>query len=110
MGIMIGIFFLLFIAMFFVTKQCKGKPKIILAGLIALIACYFVMLSIDMNMVNSFRKPIFTKHIDKMEGDIGATQRHVGLGYKVDIEYFDNGEMESVTMYMFGKVIAASIT
>lgn len=107
MGIMIGIFALLFIAMGLVVKYCKKKLKIILAGVIILAICYSLMLSIDMNRVNSFREPVFAWDIKCKCANM--EKQYQGLGYKIEIKYFEDGEMEKVTMAMFGKVIAAAI-
>jgi hypothetical protein len=107
--IMVGIFALSFLAMFLVIKYCKKTFKIILSPIIFLVILYFAMLSIDMSRVNSFHKPIFvweTNNADTVSNEVS----YQGIGYKVIAEYFENGKIESITMYMFNKVIAATIT
>ena len=103
MNYMIGIFVLLFIAVLVVIKYCKKKSKYIL--IISLIACYCVIVSIDMNRSNSLKKPIFAQE----QNDNLTEANYNGLGYEIQIKKID-GKIESVTMYIFGKVIAASIT
>ena len=56
---MIGIFALLAVAMLLVVKLCKNTLKIVLSIIIILLTLYTVMVSIDINRVESFREPIF---------------------------------------------------
>ena len=56
---MIGFFGLLLIAMVLVVKFCKKTLKIVLSIIIILATIYSVMISIDINRVESFREPIF---------------------------------------------------
>lgn len=105
---MIGIFVLLIISMIVVGKYCKKKPlKIGLAIVISLVTLYCVMVSIDMSRVNTFRKPIFMWEIQNKCA--GQCSSYLGLGYQVDIKYYDNGIIETIEMYMFGKVIAGGV-
>lgn len=105
---MIGIFALLFMAMFFVIKYCKKIHKIVLLSIIILTIVYFTMLSIDMSRVNSLHRPIFAW---EPTADVGTNEvSYQGIGYKVIVEYFEDGKIEAVTMYMLDKVIAGSIT
>lgn len=55
---MIGFFGLLLIAMVLVVKFCKKTLKIVLSIIIILATIYSVMISIDINRVESFREPI----------------------------------------------------
>jgi hypothetical protein len=101
------IFALLFIAMFFVIKYCKKTMKIVLSSIIILVILYFSMLFIDINRVNSFHKPIF---VWNPTTNVGTNEiSYQGIGYKVDIKYYDNGIVETIEMYMFGKVIAGGV-
>lgn len=105
---MIGIFALLFTAMFFVIKYCKKTLKIVLSSIIILVIVYFAMLSIDMSRVSSLHKPIF---VWEPTADVGTNEvSFQGIGYKVIVEYFEDGKIETTTMYMFGKVIAGAVT
>lgn len=56
---MLGIFILLIIAMLLVIKFCKKTIKIVLSIIIVLVALYCIVISVDMNRVNSLREPIF---------------------------------------------------
>ena len=108
MKIMLIVFILLFVAMFLIQRYCKKKPlKITLGIIIILTTCYCVMLSIDMNRVNSFRKPIFM--LETQNSCSGSCSNYQGLGYSVDIEYYDNGIIEEIKLTMLGRVIAGGI-
>lgn len=107
MNFMIGIFVLLVISMIFVTKYCKKTLKIVLSSIIILVIVYFAMLSIDMNRTNSLHRPIF---VWNPTADVGINEvSFQGIGYKVIVEYFEDGRIEATTMYMFGKVIAGGV-
>lgn len=105
---MIGIFVLLIIAMLLVTKYCKKTLKIVLGLVIILVTLYCVVLSIDMNRITSLREPIFAKQVNYINGWID-TYDYSGLGYRIEIDKAD-GQIISVTMYMFDKVIAGVAT
>ena len=108
MKIMLIIFILLFVAMFLIQRYCKKKPlKITLGIIIILTTCYCVMLSIDMNRVNSFRKPIFM--LETQNNCDNSCSTYQGLGYSLDIEYYDNGIIEEIKLSVFGRVIAGGI-
>ena len=106
---MIGIFVLLFIAMVLVVKFCKKSLKISLVVVIILATLYSVMISIDINRVESFRKPIFNFACYEETGLI----EYKGLGYKTIVKYgyTENNEkkINSIEMYMFNKCIAGAI-
>jgi len=102
---MIGIFVLLFIAMFFVIRYCKNTLKITLSVIIILITFYCIVISADMNRVYSLKEPMFASQTDN-HSNITIYQ---GLGYKVYIEKLEN-QIISIEMRMFDKVIAAAIT
>ena len=106
---MLGIFILLLIAMLLVVKFCKKTLKIVLAIVIVLIALYCVIISIDMNRVESFREPIFA--VEKSHDDLSRqTTSYIGLGYEVKIvKDLTTGEILKSEMYMFNKCIAGAI-
>ena len=106
---MIGIFVLLFIAMLLVVKFCRKTLKIVLSIIIILATLYSVMISIDINRVESFREPIFNFAWYEETGLI----EYKGLGYKTIVKYgyTENNEkkINSIEMYMFNKCIAGAI-
>lgn len=106
---MIGIFGLLAISMLLVVKFCKKTLKIVLSIIIILATLYTVMISIDMNRVESFREPIFNIGWYEETGFI----EYKGLGYRTVVKYgyTDNNEkkINSIEMYMFDKCIAGAI-
>lgn len=106
---MIGIFGLLAIAMILVVKFCKKTLKIVLSIIIILATIYSVMISIDINRVESFREPIFA--MVKQEDDFSKkTIMYQGLGYEVKlVKDVTNNKIIQVEMYMFDKCIAGAI-
>lgn len=106
---MLGIFILLIIAMLIVLKFCKKTLKIVLSIIIILVALYCIVISVDINRVNSFREPIFA--IVKQEDDLTMkTIIYQGLGYEVRmIKDVTKGKIVKVEMYMFNKCIAGAI-
>ncbi len=106
---MLGIFILLIIAMLLVVKFCKKTLKIVLSIIIVLVTLYCIVISVDMNRVNSFREPIFT--IVKQEDDFSMkTIIYQGLGYEVRmIKDVTTDKTIQIEMYMFNKCIAGAI-
>lgn len=106
---MLGIFILLIIAMILVIKFCKKTLKIILSITIILVTLYCIIISIDMNRVNSFREPIFA--ILKQENALSMkTILYQGLGYEIRlVKDVTNDKIMQVEMYMFNKCIAGAI-
>ena len=106
---MLEIFILLIIAMLLVVKFCKKTLKIVLSIIIILVTLYCIVISIDMNRVSSFRKPIFA--IVKQEDDSSMkTIIYQGLGYEVRmIKDVTTDKTIQVEMYMFNKCIAGAI-
>ena len=106
---MIGIFGLLLIAMVLVVKFCKKTLKIILSLIIILAILYSVIISIDINRVESFREPIFNIGWYEETGLI----EYKGLGYRTIVKYGytsnDEKKISSIEMYMFGKCIAGVV-
>lgn len=108
---MIGVFVLLLIAMLLVVKFCKKTLKIVLSIIIILATLHTVVISIDINRVESFREPIFAILICETDFSM-KTKTYQGLGYKVElIEDVTKKENRicQVEMYMFGKCIAGAI-
>ena len=106
---MLGIFILLIISMLVVVKVCKKSLKILLYIIIIFVTLYCVIVSVDMNRVNSFREPIFT--VDKQSDNSSMeTTVYQGLGYKVEmIKDVATQKMIKIEMYMFNKCIAGAI-
>ena len=106
---MLGIFILLIIAMLLVVKFCKKTLKIVLSIIIILITLYCIVISVDMNRVNSFREPIFA--IVKEDDDSSMkTIIYQGLGYEVRmIKDITTDKPIRVEMYTFNKCIAGAI-
>ena len=106
---MLRIFILLIIAVLLVVKFCNKTLKIVLSIIIILVTLYCIVISIDMNRVNSFRQPIFA--IVKQEDDSSMkTIIYQGLGYEVRmIKDVTTDKTIQVEMYMFNKCIAGSI-
>jgi len=106
---MIGIFALLAVAMVLVVKFCKKTLKIALSIIIILVTLYSVMLSIDINRVESFREPIFNIGWYEQSGLI----EYKGIGYRTVVKYGytenDEKKITSIEMYMFDKCIAGVI-
>ena len=112
---MFGFFVLLIIIIFIITMlsvvmYCKKKMKIILSTIIILITLYGVMLTTDMIRVYTLRKPIFVLETNNRSGVKANKVPYQGLGYKVNIEYLEDGNIASITMYMFNRVIAGVTT
>ena len=103
---MIGIFGLLAVAMVLVIKLCKKTLKKVLSIIIVIAALYSVVISVDMNRVESFREPIFNIGWYEESGLI----EYKGLGYKTIVKYGyteDNEkQITDIEMYMFDKCIA----
>ena len=92
-----------------VVKFCKKTVKTVLSILIVLATLYCVIVSIDMNRVESFREPIFA--INKTEDDLTLkTISYQGLGYNVkEVKDLTSGKTIKIEMYMFNKCIASAI-
>lgn len=110
---MIGIFILLLIAMLLVVKFCKKTLKIVLASIISLSALYCMIITVDMNRVNSLKKPIFAIPIFSNCFSMQTTT-YQGLGYKVELivdvtKIGEENRLCQVKMYMFNKCIAGAI-
>lgn len=106
---MLGIFILLIIAMLLVIKFCKKTIKIVLSIIIILIALYCVIISVDMNRVNSFRETIFNIGWYEETGLI----EYKGIGYRTIVKYGytanNEKKISSIELYMFDKCIAGAI-
>lgn len=106
---MLGIFILLIIAMLLVVKFCKKTLKIVLSIIIILTTLYCIVISVDMNRVNSFRKPIFAISSELKDYENYSKEVYKGLGYRIEIDKVENQKIISSTMYFFNKVIAGAI-
>ncbi len=106
---MIGIFVLLWIAMFLVIKFCKKTIKVLLSVIIVLAAIYLAVLSVDISRVENFKEPIFIIGYYEETGLL----EYKGLGYRTIVKYTFTVEGErkinSIEMYMFDKCIAGAI-
>ena len=95
--------------MVLVVRFCKKPLKIALSVIIVLATIYCVVLSIDINRVESFREPIFNIGHYEESGLI----EYKGLGYRTVVKYGYTNDNEqkinSIEMYMFDKYIAGSI-
>ncbi len=108
---MIGIFIILLLAMLLVIKFCKKTLKIVLSIVIVIVTLYCVILSIDMNRVNSFREPVFAIKLEETDLTY-KTIVYQGLGYKVKVKKDvtqDNNHIIKIEMYMFNKCIAGVV-
>ena len=108
---MIGIFIILLLAMLLVIKFCKKTLKIVLSIIIVIVTLYCIILSIDMNRVNSFREPVFAIKMQETDSTY-KTIIYQGLGYKVNIEKDvtqENNPIIKIEMYMFNKCILGAI-
>ena len=98
---MIGIFIILLFAMLLVIKFCKKTLKIVLSIIIVIVTLYCVILSVNMNRVNSFKNPIFNISWHEETGLI----EYKGIGYRTIVKYgYTNNNNEkkitSIEMYM----------
>ena len=106
MGVTIGIIALLLAAMFLIIKYFKKKVKIFFSVIIILLTCYFIILSVDINRVDSLKKPVFAIE----NGYMGSMIRYDGLGYRIGLEKDENGAIQQSQMSMFGKIISAAVS
>lgn len=106
---MIGVFGLLAVLMFLVVRFCKKTVKTVLSVIIIFITLYFVILSVDMNRVYTFREPVFAISSELRNYEGYSKEIYKGLGYRIEINTVENQKIVSSTMYLFDKVIAAAI-
>ncbi len=97
------------IAMLLVVKFCKKTLKIVLSIIIILTTLYCIVISVDMNRVNSFREPIFAISSELRDYENYSKEVYKGLGYRIEIDKVENQKIISSTMYFFNKVIAGAI-
>lgn len=102
--IIIIISLLILIALFLISKYIKKKIKIVLILFVALIAIYFSFVFIDMSRVYSLKEPIIARE----QYNTLYMSGYKGIGYNIYIKKHE-GKIESITMNMFGKVIASTI-
>ena len=106
---MLGIFVLLITAMLLVLKFCKKTIKIVLSIIIVLVTLYCIIISVDMNRVNSLREPIFAISSELRDYENYSKEIYKGLGYRIEIDKVENQKILSSTMYFLNKVIAGAI-
>ena len=106
---MLGIFVLLIIAMLLVLKFCKKTIKIVLSIIIVLVTLYCIIISVDMNRVNSLREPIFAISSELRDYENYSKEIYKGLGYRIEIDKVENQKIISSTMYFLNKVKAGTI-
>ncbi len=106
---MLGIFVLLIIVMLLVLKFCKKTIKIVLSIIIVLVTLYCIIISVDMNRVNSLREPIFAISSELRNYENYSKEIYKGLGYRIEIDKVENQKILSSTMYFLNKVIAGAI-
>ncbi|MDO5555951.1 MAG: hypothetical protein Q4G09_04790 [Clostridia bacterium] len=83
------------------------KTKIIVIVFIILIICLGYMFMIDRSQTLNLKEPIFARLVS-VEETYPSTSIYKGIGYTIRIKKDSN--IISVTMIMFNKVVAASIT
>lgn len=83
------------------------KTKIIIIIFIILLICLGSMFVVDRNRTLNLKEPIFARFISTEE-TYPSTSIYKGIGYKIKVKKDSN--IISVTMTMFNKVVAASIT
>lgn len=94
-------------------KIKKKSTKVILTIITVIIVCWLMMFIIDYNKCLNLEKPIFVVPVGTADDSGSGTYQ--GLGYSVELEAQLNTKSKglqiiSVTMKIFNKVIAASIT
>lgn len=91
-------------------RTTKKRIAVVLAALAVLWGAMFVT---DYTRCASLRKPVFVVAKD-ITADDGGSGTYQGLGYTVELEAYLDAEyglcVQSVELWMFGRVIAASIT
>lgn len=86
--------------------------KKLLTVLAAVLVLWGAVFTVDYCRVSSFREPIFV--LRPATADDGGSYVCRGLGYTVEVKKYFSPDtdlmLESVTMTVFGRVIAAAIT
>lgn len=95
---------------YLIHKFCKKKNiKISLFILLGIFILYLITLSIDIINVNNLKTPIFAIEDKLYCLDCENKSSYKGLGYQVDINYYNERIIEKTEMRMFNKVIAGAI-
>ena len=93
-------------------KDKKRIAKGIVTFSMFFILIWTSMFITDFIRCSSLKVPIFVRESDNVADD-GGSGTYNGLGYTVNLKKYISAEygtvLESVEMYMFGKVISASI-
>lgn len=91
----------------------KWVRRLVLITLCTLLVLWCGMFITDYVRCGSLKEPIFVIAVETTADD-GGSGTYQGLGYRVEIEKHIDAEygtcIDSVEMWMFGKVISASIT
>lgn len=91
----------------------KWVRRLVAITLCTLLVLWCGMFITDYVRCGSLKEPIFVVAVD-VTADDGGSGTYQGLGYRVEIEKHIDAEygtcIDSVEMWMFGKVISASIT
>ena len=86
--------------------------KKLLTVIVIVLALWLTMFATDFLRVSRFREPIFV--LRGVTADDGGSYTGQGLGYTVVVEKYITADgapaLESVTMTVFDRVIAAAIT
>ncbi len=92
-----------------VVKPKKKKFFIII--IVSLIVLWLGIFTTDYTRCNSLKAPIFV--VPGKTADDGGSGKYYGLGYTVKIKKYIDAEygvsIESVEMYVLGKIVSASI-
>ncbi|GEM_PF-1367233 len=92
-------------------KTYKKITKVLIIVMGIAIICWICMFSTDCYRCSNLKEPLFV--VSTVTADDGGSGIYQGLGYKVELELDGNvpkPQILSVTMTMFNKVVAASIT
>lgn len=89
----------------------KKYKKILLIIICIIIVCWLAIFTTNYIRSNSLKTPVFAFAAET--SDDGGSGTYYGLGYKVEVKKYVDAEygvkVDSVRMFMFGKLISASI-
>ncbi len=92
-------------------KKFKKALKPIVAAAAVIFLLWGAVFFTDFNRTANLKEPVFAKPYGA-SGTMATSLK--GIGYRVDIEYYfdENGNrsIEQISMYLFGKLVAAAIT
>lgn len=91
--------------------KIKKNMKLLIIIVVSLIISWSAIFITDYTRCNSLKAPIFV--ISGETADDGGSGEYYGLGYTVKIKKYIDAEygvcIESVEMYVLGKIVSASI-